>query len=99
VDAVVRALTSSEEAKNAATQAMPALASLAVELDPDTYGGAVLVGVNGVCVISHGSSGERAILNAVKVAHDAVSDKLVDRIQAVIGSGARFDPWPQTPSR
>ena len=47
----------------------------------------MLLGVNGVCVISHGSSGRRAILNAVKVAHHAASDKLVARIEAVIASG------------
>ena len=66
---------------------MLALAPLATEFDPDTYGGAVLLGVNGVCVISHGSSGRRAILNAVKVAHQAAADKLVARIEAVIASG------------
>jgi phosphate acyltransferase len=66
---------------------MPALVPLASELDPDTYGGAVLLGVNGVCVISHGSSGSRAILNAVRVAHHAAADKLVARIEAVIASG------------
>jgi len=99
VSAVLRALTSTEGAKRAAKEAMPALASLAAELDPDTYGGAVLVGVNGVCVISHGSSGARAILNAIKVAHDAAADKLLERMEAVVHSGARFDPWPETLSR
>ena len=68
---------------------LPALAPLANELDPDTYGGAVLLGVEGVCVISHGSSGARAILNAVKVAHHAAADKLVGRIEAVIALGPR----------
>ena len=87
VEAVIGALTSTEEVKEAARAVMPALGSLASELDPDTYGGAVLLGVNGVCVISHGSSGGRAILNAVKVAHHAAADKLVARIEAVIASG------------
>ena len=36
---------------------MPALLPLYATLDPDTYGGAVLLGVDGVCVISHGSIG------------------------------------------
>ena len=36
---------------------MPALLPLYASLDPDTYGGAVLLGVDGVCVISHGSQG------------------------------------------
>lgn len=87
VGAVLGALSSTEEVKKAAKAVMPALMPLATEFDPDTYGGAVLLGVNGVCVISHGSSGARAILNAVKVAHHAVADKLVARIEAVIASG------------
>jgi glycerol-3-phosphate acyltransferase PlsX len=87
VDGVLSALTSSDEAKEAAKTLMGALAPLATELDPDTHGGAVLLGVNGVCVISHGSSGARAIFNAIKVAHHAADDKLVARIEAAIASG------------
>jgi phosphate acyltransferase len=87
VTGILNALTSSEEVKEAAKVVVPALTPLADELDPDTYGGAVLLGVEGVCVISHGSSGRKAIVNAVKVAHHAASDKLVARIEAVIGSG------------
>ena len=37
-------------------------------MSPDTYGGAMLLGVDGICIISHGSSGETAIVNAMKVA-------------------------------
>jgi len=80
-------VTADAEIKEAAKAVLPALTPLANELDPDTYGGAVLLGVEGVCVISHGSSGARAILNAVKVAHHAAADKLVGRIEAVIASG------------
>ncbi len=36
---------------------MPALLPLYATLNPDTYGGAVLLGVDGVCIISHGSTG------------------------------------------
>jgi phosphate acyltransferase len=87
VNGIVSALTGSDEVKEAAKVVLPALTPLAEELDPDTYGGAVLLGVEGVCVISHGSSGRRAILNAVRVAHHAAFDKLVARIEAVIASG------------
>jgi glycerol-3-phosphate acyltransferase PlsX len=87
VGGVLSALSSSDEVKEAAKGVMPALMPLAGELDPDTYGGAVLLGVNGVCVISHGSSGARAIVSAVKVAHHAVADKLVARLEAVIATG------------
>ena len=41
---------------------------LALRYDYSTYGGAPLLGINGACIICHGSSGERAIRNALKVA-------------------------------
>ena len=63
---------------------MPALLPMAGEVDPETTGGAVLLGVNGVCVISHGSSSARAIVNAIKVAHHAATENLVQRVEAAI---------------
>ena len=84
---VLAALSSSQEAKEASEAVLPALLPLVDELDPDTYGGAMLLGVDGVCIISHGSSSAKAILNAVGVAHHAVSEGLVDRLRAAIGRG------------
>ena len=63
---------------------LAALMPLAAELDPDTYGGAMLLGVDGVCIISHGSSSARAIVNAVGVADHAVKAGLVDQLRAAI---------------
>ena len=60
-----------EETKRASEVLLPHLAPLAEDLDPDGTGGAVLLGVEGVCVISHGSSNARAIVSAVRVAHEA----------------------------
>jgi phosphate acyltransferase len=84
---VLAALSSSEEAKKASEAVLPALLPLVDELDPDTYGGAMLLGVDGVCIISHGSSSAKAILNAVGVAHHAVAEGLVDQLRAAIGRG------------
>ena len=67
-----RPSTATEEAKEAAEVLLPALAPLADELDPDNHGGAMLLGVDGVCIISHGSSSARAIVNAVRVAREMV---------------------------
>ena len=50
-------------------------------LDPRTYGGAFILGVNGVVVKAHGSSDALAIRNALKVAKDGVEMKLVERIE------------------
>ena len=44
----------------------------AAPLLPDNTGGALLLGVNGVCIISHGASSATAIVNAVRVARDCV---------------------------
>src|SRR4051812_35381015 len=46
----------------------PAAGRLRTRLDPDTYGGAYLLGLKGLAVIAHGSSGRRAIANAIRLA-------------------------------
>jgi glycerol-3-phosphate acyltransferase PlsX len=77
------------EAKEAADVVAPMLLQGVTDyLDPDTIGGAALLGVKGVCVISHGSSGPRAIVNAVRLATDCVAGDFVDRMQAaIVGAG------------
>ncbi|HET9731589.1 MAG TPA: phosphate acyltransferase PlsX [Acidimicrobiales bacterium] len=88
VNAVLGALTSTPEAKAAAGVLMPALAPLAHELDPDTTGGAMLVGVDGVCIISHGSSSPRAVVNALSVAHEMVAAGVVARMADAVSGPA-----------
>src|SRR5438270_471854 len=63
---------------------LDALAPVAAELDPDATGGAMLLGVEGVCIISHGSSSARAIVNAVRVAGEMVDGQLVDRLRGAV---------------
>jgi phosphate acyltransferase len=84
--AVIGAFGLSEETKRAGDVLLPALLPMAVELDPETYGGAVLLGVDGICVISHGSSSSLAILNAVKVAAAASAEDLVGRLRVSVGA-------------
>jgi glycerol-3-phosphate acyltransferase PlsX len=60
----------------------PALDAMVSELHPDTVGGALLLGVKGVCVISHGSSSPDAIVNAIKVAAEMVDVEMVDHLSA-----------------
>ena len=74
------------EYKQAADVLLPALLPLYETLDPDTYGGAVLLGVDGVCIISHGSSGKRAMVNAIDVAREMVEADVVGELRAVVGS-------------
>ncbi|MDQ3756660.1 MAG: phosphate acyltransferase PlsX [Actinomycetota bacterium] len=79
-DAVFGAMVSTPEAQQASEVLIPLLLPLATELDPDSHGGALLLGVDGVCIISHGSSSATAVVNAVRVAHEMVERRLVDRL-------------------
>ena len=63
---------------------LPALLPLYEALDPDTYGGAILLGVDGVCIISHGSSGARAMVNGIHVAREMVEHDMVGEIRRAI---------------
>src|SRR5437764_13475089 len=91
VQAVTSALESSEEAKSVTHVPLDALAPVAPELDPDATGGAMLLGVEGVCIISHGSSSARAIVNAVRVAGEMVDGQLVDRLRGAVATAASND--------
>jgi len=67
----------------------PALVDLMRHLDYETYGGALLLGTRGICVIGHGRSSALAIANAIAVAARSVRSGLEDAIgQAVELEGA-----------
>jgi glycerol-3-phosphate acyltransferase PlsX len=76
------------EVADAAGVLFPHLVPLATTLDPENTGGAVLLGVDGVCVISHGSSTSVAMVNAITVAHDVAVGGLVDAVAASVRLGA-----------
>jgi glycerol-3-phosphate acyltransferase PlsX len=82
--AVMGVLLGTEEAKAASAPLLPGMLALAEELDPDTTGGAMLLGVEGVCIISHGSSSARAVVNACRQARDMVEHGLVDQLRTAI---------------
>lgn len=84
VGALLNAFSSTPEYQQHADALMPALLPLYETLDPETYGGAMLLGVDGVCIISHGSSSERAIVNAIQVAREMVEADVVGEISAAI---------------
>jgi len=65
------------------------LLEAAAPLLPDNTGGAMLLGVEGVCVISHGASTATAIVNAVRVARDCVRADVVSKLrESVAGNDA-----------
>lgn len=78
------AITSSVVKTAAASVLKPALNDLKNRLDPDTYGGAPLLGVKGVCIIGHGSSKAKAVSNAIRVAAQAGRGGLTEQIAAAI---------------
>jgi glycerol-3-phosphate acyltransferase PlsX len=73
-----------DDVKEAADVLYPHLLPLAAELDPEGTGGAMLLGVNGVCVISHGSSSAVAMVNAITVAHDLAVAGLVEHVAGAV---------------
>jgi glycerol-3-phosphate acyltransferase PlsX len=62
----------------------PNLRQVKRRLDYVEYGGGLLLGVNGVCVITHGSSRQSMILHAIRLAKEAVEQKVLARIQSEI---------------
>ena len=80
--ALLDAFASEPQYKPHADALLPALLPLHAQMSPDTYGGAVLLGVDGICIISHGSSGQTAIVNAVKLAAELVKSDVVGAIRA-----------------
>jgi glycerol-3-phosphate acyltransferase PlsX len=72
------------ELRDSAEALFTALVPLATALDPENTGGAMLLGVDGVCVISHGSSSSVAMVNAITVAHDLAVGGLVEAVAASV---------------
>ena len=67
----------------------PALGGLRREMDPDGTGGAILLGLRGVAVVAHGSSGPEGIANAIRLGARAVEQDAVERTGALLAdSGA-----------
>ena len=62
-----------------------ALRNLRTNMNPEMYGGAPLLGVNGVCTISHGASSPRAIFHAIRVTRDSVKLNLNEHIIRTVG--------------
>ena len=60
----------------------PAAAGLRRRLDPDTYGGAYLLGLRGLAVIAHGNSSGTAIANAIRLAARGVEHDVTGRLAA-----------------
>ncbi len=60
--------------------ARPALKAFRKKVDYAEYGGAPLLGIQGTAMICHGSSSPRAIMNAIKMAHDSETHQVISQL-------------------
>ena len=65
----------------------PVLGPAVAQYDPDAFGGAVLLGIDGVCVISHGASNARNIDTAIRLAAECAEAGIVHRMKEAISHG------------
>jgi glycerol-3-phosphate acyltransferase PlsX len=84
VNAIFGAFGSSPETQAASEVLVPVLLPLYSTLDPDNTGGAMLLGVDGLCLISHGSSSATAVVNAVRVAKELHDAGIVESLRAAV---------------
>ncbi|HXW34505.1 MAG TPA: phosphate acyltransferase PlsX [Acidimicrobiales bacterium] len=84
MDLLAGVFATDEDTKKASEVLLPHLVPIADVFEPDNTGGAMLLGINGICVISHGSSSAKAIVSAVRTAHDLAAGGLVERLESAI---------------
>ena len=85
LDAFREEITATTRGKLGGLLIRPAARRLRDRLDPDTYGGAYLLGLRGLAVIAHGNSSRRAIANAVLLAARGVHRDVVGRLAERLG--------------
>jgi glycerol-3-phosphate acyltransferase PlsX len=82
LDALRSEITATTMGKIGGLLIRPAARRLRHRLDPDTFGGAYLLGLRGLVVIAHGNSSRTAIANAVRLAARGVEHDVVGRLAA-----------------
>ena len=81
---VLSVIGTNEETRAAGDVLFPHLLPLAGDLSPDSHGGAMLLGLDGICIISHGSSNATAIMNALRVGAELSDAGVVDALRHAI---------------
>jgi phosphate acyltransferase len=96
LDALRAEISSSARGRLGGLLIRPAARGLRRRLDPDTYGGAYLLGLRGLVVIAHGNSSRRAIANAIRYAAVGVEHRVVETLsQRMVGSARSKVPQSQ----
>jgi len=81
---VISAVGTNDATKAAGDVLFEYLLPIASELTPESQGGAMLLGVDGICVISHGSSNATATMNALRVAGEVDAAGMVQKLKTAI---------------
>ena len=84
LDILKTELTSSLRTKLGAGLAMPAFSEVKTKMDPRRIGAAPLLGINGLIFVGHGRSDSTALVNALKLAHQAVQANLLPSLKEAI---------------
>lgn len=80
LDALRTELSASWRGKVGGLLIRPAGRAVRTRLDPDTYGGAYLLGLRGLAVIAHGNSSRHAMANAIRLAARGAAHGVVERV-------------------
>ncbi len=83
-DTVLEAIDTTDETRAAGRTLAPYLMPTVTTLTPEHQGGAMLLGLNGICVISHGASNDTAIMNALRVAAEMDAAGVVQKMRSAI---------------
>ncbi len=80
LDALREEISSTTAGKLGGLLIRPSARRMRRRFDPDTYGGAYLLGLRGLAVIAHGNSGRKAVANAIRLAGRGVENRVVERL-------------------
>ncbi len=98
-DLLRESLTQTVTAQVGAMLSRKAFNNFKRRLDYNEYGGAPLLGVRGICIITHGSSNEVAILNSIRVAIEFARAEINGKIEQELASRAPRPEAAATPSQ
>jgi glycerol-3-phosphate acyltransferase PlsX len=98
LDALRTELESSLRGRLGGALMRPAARRVRERLDPETYGGGYLLGLNGLVVIAHGSSSRIAIGNAIRLGARGVEHRVVERLQERLSPGVLASARSTTPT-
>ena len=98
LDALRAELEASARGRLGGALIRPAARELRTRLDPETYGGGYLLGLNGLVVIAHGSSSRLAIANAIRLAARGVEHRVVERVRERLSRNVLASARSTTPT-